>query len=156
MKPHGIKHVKGLAGQNGFGPQMRGTTKALKQQYKFVWGCAAAGNQLPCLVGLKSDLNVWKESSRSFGGFHKHRQLLYPPFLVVYNGKDQGNLVEIYRTAIIDPYLQQKQDRLKDGEYFLVYQDGGEREHLKRLTVTVEEQKENSTGQTSVIWDSSK
>ena len=89
-------------------------------------------------------------------GFTSIANCSIPPLLVVYNGKDQGNLVEIYRTAIIDPYLQQKQDRLKDGEYFLVYQDGGEREHLKRLTVTVEEQKENSTGQTSVIWDSSK
>ncbi len=38
MKPRGIKHVKGLAGQNGAGPQMRGTTKAMKQQYKFAVG----------------------------------------------------------------------------------------------------------------------
>ncbi len=53
MKTKGTKHVQGLAGANG-ATKERPVTKALKQQYKFIWGCTAAGNQLPCLVGLKS------------------------------------------------------------------------------------------------------
>ena len=88
MKPRGTKHVKGLAGQNGAGTKERPTTKALKQQFKFVWGCTAAGNQLPCLIGLKSEkMKEGEFEVQQLTAFTSIANSSIPPLLVVYNGK---------------------------------------------------------------------
>ena len=145
MKTKGTKHVKGLAGANG-ATKERPVTKALKQQYKFIWGCTAAGNQLPCLVGLKSKkIKQGELQIVELPQFNSIANSRVPPLLVIYNEKDSNKLVPVFNERIMDPSLEEKRPTLKDGEYWLVYQDGGEREHLKPLHETKERERDDGT-----------
>ena len=89
MKPKGVKHVQGVVGQNG-DSSAKPVLKTLKQQMNFIWGCNAAGRQLPSLVGMRS-----KKVKR--GTFETCKLLRHgniagfttPPMVVIYHPDDK-------------------------------------------------------------------
>jgi hypothetical protein len=133
MKPKGTKHVQGVVGRNGDSAATP-VLKTLKQQMNFIWGCNAAGRQLPALIGLRS-----KKIER--GTFQVARLVRHaniagfatPPMVAIYHPDDKKALVELFGKSILDPCLGEQLHTLMDGEMDLVYQDGGERQHLKPL-----------------------
>ena len=157
MQKKGTKHVK----QKGL--QAIPHAPQLQQGYNLVFGCTAAGRQLPPVVGIRSNkikpgtyyiIDLPKFDSNFVGPAHA--------CIVLHNKDDKKLLPKIFRERILNPTCEFLKLDLTEGEFTVVFGDGGCDEHnepvlsdafieeIERLRQILVKTHVNATGKTSL------
>jgi hypothetical protein len=114
----------------------------LKQQYLIVFGCTAAGELLPPLIGLKakSPGKRSKKGIKCTEGTQPHREIIrleheeinmlfgefkeVAPVVVVYHESDKACIGDLYDELILKPCVAIRKPHLREGESVLAAMDG--------------------------------
>jgi hypothetical protein len=123
----GVRHVKGCKkGMKGL---------VTPQSYNFIFGCNAAGDKLPVLIGFRNkNIAIGKMKIVECRRWNNLFIGTQPCIFVFYNKADGKHLPDIFKDQILDPTLSELEGNiLGDLDSLIIFQDGGCANHLKEM-----------------------
>lgn len=106
----------------------------LPQSFNFIFGCTGAGGKLPVLIGFRN--SKLEQDKLHIVKVHDWNSLFIgsqPCVVVIYNKKTTNLLPKLFRKYILDPTLAELTSELKENEVHVVFEDGGNAEHLEAM-----------------------